>query len=153
MTMPSPDGQRMVPNLPAADYRTYQIVAPRSTHFRSASCAEARCPQHEHGWASVIDERTELGQRQAAYIRTQAGRRFAEHRDSAGLTHFEFAPGQRCFTDHQVSLDRPPLYVVRDGDWRGNPRGTDPLVHTRPGDWVDDFATHQDRLAELLERG
>lgn len=144
---------RIVPNMPAADYKTYQLLSPRPTHFRPASCAEARCAAHEHGWRSAVDERTDLGAAQADYIRRQAGRSYTETRDAAGLTVFEFGAGQSCFADHQVSLDRAPLYVVRDGDWRGNPRGTTPSYHTRPENWVDDFATHQDRLARLIERG
>jgi hypothetical protein len=145
---------RVTPNLPASEYRTYAIAAPRATHYRPASCAEARCAAHEHGWRSTVDERTDLGRAQARYVRLESGRRYTEHRDEgSGLTVFEFRPGQRCFSAHQVSLDRPPLYVVRDGDWRGNPRGTEPRVHARPEDWVEDFATHQDRLSRLIERG
>lgn len=153
MTVPSREGMRILPNLPAADYVTYQIAAPRSTHHRPASCAEARCAAHEHGWRSTVDERTDLGQAQAHYVRSESGRRYSEHQNEAGLTVFEFPASQRCFAQHTVPLDRPPLFVVRDGDWRGNPRHTEPRVHARPADWVDDFATHQDRLSRIIERG
>jgi hypothetical protein len=144
---------RITPNLPAADYKTYQLLAPRSTHYRSASCAEAHCAFREHGWQSIVDVSTDLGRAQAEYIRRECGRRFSETRDEHGRAVFTFEAGQRCFREHQVPLDRPPLYVVRDGDWRGNPRGTEPRIHTRPEDWVDDFATHQDRLSRTIERG
>ena len=144
---------RVEPALPAEAYRTFAIRAPRSTHTRPASCEEAGCLAARHGWRSVIDERTQLGQAQAEYIRRQAGRRFGEHRDDAGLTVFEFAPGQECFAEHRVSNDRPALYVVRDGDWRGNPLGTQPRVHDRPQDWLDEFGEHQLRLADQIERG
>jgi hypothetical protein len=153
MTVPTREGMRILPNLPAADYRTYQLLAPRPTHFRPASCAEVECEAHQNGWQSIVDTSTELGRRQADYIRREAGRRYSEQADEHGRAVFTFPAGQRCFADHQVSLDRAPLYVVRDGDWRGNPRGTEPRIHTRPADWVDDFATHQDRLARLIERG
>lgn len=153
MTMPSQDGQRVIPRLPAGAYQTYQVVAPRSTHSRPVTCEQVDCPQMKHGWRTKVDETTELGQRQAGYVRSSAGRRYAEHQDEAGLTVFEFAPGQRCFAQHRQSLERPPLFVVRDGDWRGNPLGTQPRVHARAEHWVEDFAEHQAALADVLERG
>ena len=76
-----------------------------------------------------------------------------EVRNPLGLTEFTFEAGQTCFVEHRVPLEREPLYVVRDGDWRGNPRGTAPRIHTRPDDWVDDFAEHQQRLADRFEQG
>lgn len=144
---------RITPGLPASDYRTYALLSPRPTHFRSASCAEAECTAMQNGWQSIVDTSTDLGRRQAEYIRTEAGRRYSEHRDEHGRAVFTFEAGQRCFAQHRVSLDRAPLYVVRDGDWRGNPRGTAPRIHSSAEDWVDDFATHQDRLSRLIERG
>jgi hypothetical protein len=50
-------------------------------------------------------------------------------------------------------LDRAPLYVVRDGDHRGNPRGTRDRLHQNPGNWVDDFATHQQAIADEIKKG
>lgn len=143
---------RIKPALPASAMKTYAIDAPRDTHWRPATCAEVGCSHLEHGWKSIVDESTELGARQAWYIRTQSGRSFVETRDASGLTTFTFAPGQRCFTAHKVRTGRPELFVVRGGDWRGNPRGTT-RVHASPEDWVDDFATHQDKLATRLAQG
>lgn len=138
------------PLLPANAKKTYSIMAPKATHFRKASCAEVECQGQEHGWVSLIDERTELGQRQAHYIRKQSGRRFREETEN-GLTSFTFEPGQTCFTPHEVPLGKPELYVVRDGDLSvnlGNIR-----QHTRPEDWVDDFATHQQKIADAIQEG
>jgi len=145
---------RIDPALPVQAYKTFQIQAPHSTHFRKATCAEADCPHHLQGWQSVIDERTELGQRQAHYIRKQSGRRFREDQHSVGMTVFTFEPGQTCFAsdDHRVRLDKPELFVVRDGDWRGNPTGRR-RQHARPEDWVDDFGEHQLAVKEQHERG
>ena len=42
---------------------------------------------------------------------------------------FTFEAGQQCFTQHHVP-DRPQFFVVRDGDWRGNPTGQNRL-HTK----------------------
>ncbi|WP_225840314.1 hypothetical protein [Streptomyces sp. NK08204] len=67
----------------------------------------------------------------------------------AGLTVFRFESGQRCFAEHYT---RPEIYLVRDGDWRGNPTGRR-RQHTRPADWVEDMAENQGRLIELQERG
>jgi hypothetical protein len=138
----------------AAAYKTYQIVAPRATHWRSATCAEIGCRAHERGWKTLADLATVQGQRMTAYIRSMSGRAFTEERTSPTTITFTFSPGQQCFGSdkHQVPLEKDPIYVVRGGDWRGNPRG-DRRIHTRPADWVDDFATHQGRLADTIERG
>ncbi len=145
---------RLDPAMPVSAYKTYQVTAPLSTHFRRATCAEVDCPHYVHGWQTTIDERTELGQEQAHYIRNGARRQYTEDRNQApGLTVFTFEAGQTCFAgdQHHVPLDRPALYVVRDGDWRGNPTGN--IARRRPDEWVDDFAAHQDKLATELEKG
>ena len=69
---------RIDPQLPTDAMKTYSIMAPKSTHFRKATCAEMDCPSYLHGWATIIDERTELGQEQAHYIRKLSGRKFTE---------------------------------------------------------------------------
>jgi hypothetical protein len=143
---------RLDPAMPVTAYKTYQVAAPLATHYRTARCEEVDCGQQANGWASPIDESTDLGKQQAWYIRNQSGRRYRENRNLLpGLTVFEFEPGQQCFAEHHVPLDRPALYVVRDGDWRGNPTGR--TARRRPDDWVDDFATHQDKLKTELEKG
>lgn len=136
-------------------YKTYAIVAPRSTHFRPATCAETDCPHYLQGWQSAIDESSDLGQGQAYYIRKQSGRRFTEARHADGLTVFTFEAGQECFNSskHVARLDRPELFLVRDGDHRGNPRGTPVRQHVRPADWVEDFAEHQQAIADEHQKG
>lgn len=140
---------RITPVGPAGAYKTYQVVAPLSTHFRPASCVEAGCDAHQNGWRTAVDESTDLGQGQAHYIRREAGRAYVEAREG-GLTVFTFEPGQQCFRPHQVRGDRPEIYVVKDGDWR---MSQNVRRHANAGDWVDDFKTHQDRLATRMERG
>lgn len=139
---------RIDPNLPVQQYQTYSITAPTDTAI-VAACEQVGCPQWQHGWDSVIDEATDLGKQQAAYIRTQSRRTFRELRTEAGLTVFRFESGQRCFAEHRT---RPEIYLVRDGDWRGNPTGRQ-RQHTRPADWVEDMAENQGRLVDLQERG
>lgn len=144
---------RIMPGLPAQAYKTYQIIAPPATHWRPATCEEAECGAYERGWRTLVDETSELGQRQAHYIRSLSGRRFVEARNAEGLTEFVFEAGQRCFAQHQVPLEREPFYFVRGGDWRGNPSGVQPYQHARGEHWVEDFAEHQARLNDAIERG
>lgn len=143
---------RVAPKMPVGAYQTYAVGLPLQ-QWRRASCAEYECRAHLQGWETRVDERTELGMTQAYYIRRQSGRGYSEERDEAGLTVFRFAAGQTCFgSDRHMVPTRPPLYVVRAGDWRGNPTGQKRL-HRRPEDWVDDFANRLDKLATAKQRG
>lgn len=147
----------MGPLLPSGAKKTYSIVAPRATHYRKASCAEVECEGQEHGWVMLIDERTELGRRQAHYIRSVSGRRFTEQTET-GLTSFTFEAGQTCFTEHEVPLGKPELFVVRDGDLRESlaqvrQRRGNIRLHQRPEDWADDLATHQQTIADAIQEG
>lgn len=155
MTIPSPEGQRLEPAMPVGAYKTFQIVAPPRTHWRSATCEEAGCLNYLHGFRTRVDERTELGQQQAYYMRHDRSRRHREWRDEAGLTVFDFEPGQRCFSshDHRVRIEREELFLTRPGDWRGNPTGQRPYAHTRAEFWTEEFAEHQQTLADRVERG
>ncbi|HZN70563.1 MAG TPA: hypothetical protein VFC00_02600 [Micromonosporaceae bacterium] len=143
---------RITPKLPVQAMKTYQIHAPASTHFRAATCAEVECGAYTSGWRTTVDESTELGQGQAYYIRKQSGRLFTEHRNEANLTVFTFEAGQRCFQAdaHRTRVERPEIYVVRNGDWRGYGEAR---RYSRAEDWVDDFANNQDQLARRLESG
>ena len=86
---------RIQPAAPPQAYKTYQIVSPLSTHFRPGTCDEAGCLAHQHGWQTAVDESTDMGQRQAHYIRKLSGRRFTERRTELGLTAFTFE-GRHC---------------------------------------------------------
>lgn len=143
---------RIEPNMPVGAYKTYRILSPQQTHFRPGTCAEAECGPYLNGWQSTIDESTVLGGQQAHYIRKQSGRSFTEARLPNGLTQFTFEAGQQCFTEHQIRLDRPEVYLVRGGDWRGNPTG-ETRTHANAQDWVEDFGEHQLRLVDQMERG
>lgn len=138
---------RITPAVPVQAMKTYQILAPKDSHWRKASCEEFGCKAYTNGWRSQIDETTDLGKRQAHYIRKQSGRKFTEESTSPGMTVFTFEAGQSCFGQHEVPIGRPEIFLVRDGDWRGNPTGQ-VRTHKRPEDWVEDFAIHQNRLAD-----
>lgn len=132
------------PVLPVQAMKTYAIHAPLSTHWRTISCQEAGCLAQHNGFATKVDEATELGQRQAGFIRYRSGKPYRETREG-GITVFTFPPGVECFVQHKTRRARPSLFVVRRGDWRGH-FGTQ-TIHTSPDAWKDDFASHQDRLA------
>lgn len=144
---------RIDPLMPAANYKTYELKAPRSTHFRKATCEEIECKNMINGWMSFINEATELGKGQAHYIRKESQRQFTEERAKDGTTKFVFTSGQPCFEQHETRINKPPLLFVKGGDWRGNPRGTRPYQHRNSDDWIEDFSEHQEMLADRLNRG
>jgi hypothetical protein len=152
---------RTTPAVPARAYKTFAIASPVETHTRPASCAEVGCHRLADGFQVVVDEATELGQRQAHYLRAdgvpahlaasyaaRGARRYTESRTPEGLTAFAYPPGTRCFEEHLVPLERPELYIVRGGDWRGNPTG-EVRRHSGPDPWLNDFGEHQDRIAKV----
>lgn len=142
----------MEPALPAQAMQTYEISSPISTHTRRATCEEVTCLAMANGWKSKIDESTTLGQRQAAYIRTSSRRKFEAHREG-GVTVFVFAPGQRCFNEHRKTLDRPAHFLVKGGDFRGNPLGLRTRVHERPELWVEDMSETLGKVNDIKNRG
>lgn len=134
-------------------YQTFQVTAPTSTHTREGTCEEAGCSAYLRGWRMKLDLGTDLGKRQAQYIKHQSGRSFKILSQRDGLVELEFAANQPCFTQHRVRLDRPEIYRVKGGDKRGNPAGIQTRVHKRPEHWVEEFAENQDRLARLHQKG
>lgn len=142
---------RFMPALPVTAMQTYQIAAPKSTHWRKATCAEVECPNHLKGWRVVVDVATDLGQAQSYYITRTSGRQYKMNRTGQTTFEFLFYPGQSCFEEHKVRLDRQELFIVRQGDWR---RRTGPIRQfDRPGHWLEHFAENQDRLKTQIERG
>lgn len=127
--------------------RQYLIAAPRSTHWRPATCAEVDCPQHVHGWRTVVDVSTELGQRQAHYIRRESGRRFTETQTGPTFWQFDFEPGQSCFGQHSARTEMPHIFAMRPNTLE---RST-PRIHSGSDAWLDDFATHQESLRRAQE--
>lgn len=141
---------RINPIGPVSAYKTYALRAPKETHYRPATCEDIRCPAWLNGWKTVVPSDS----LQAQYIRAKAGRQYTEAPAGNGLAEFRFPAGQRCFgaDKHVKPLEREPLYIVRAGDWRGNPTG-EVRTHTRGADWVDDFGEHQLKIADLKNRG
>lgn len=144
---------RVTPKLGAEHMQTFAIEAPAATHWRRATCEEVGCRAAENGWRMQLDLTTDLGLAQARYIKHSSGRRYevAEQRD--GLVTLIFPGGQECFQAHQVRTGRPEKYLVKGGDFRGNPRGQQARVHTKPEFWVEEFQENSARLNQLAERG
>jgi hypothetical protein len=117
----------------------YGLAKPAATHRRPATCVEASCRYHREGWQMRVEESTPLGARQTALIKA-SGRRFTTVREQ-GATRYLFEPGQSCFGTHSVDLERPAIYLVRQGY-------SEPVKHTRPEHWVEDFSTHLDKIRE-----
>lgn len=121
--------------------RDYRIRMPFDRWVKTA-CADAGCDAWRHGWQTHVDEATGLGQRQAAYIRREAGRTFTEQRTGTGITVFTFPPRQRCFAEHRT---RPARLLVAEG---GRVR-----EHASFADLAEDYTEHVSRLADLAQRG
>jgi hypothetical protein len=142
---------RLQPAGPAAAYQTYEIAVPLATHWRPATCAEVNCPNYEHGWRV----RVEGLDPQLLHTARNAGRRYQELAVGPGETWLVFEAGQACFqaSAHRTPLGREPLFLLRGGDFRGNPRQVPTRRHSRAEDWRDDFGEHQNRIADRVERG
>lgn len=139
---------RFAPLGDPGQYVTYGISATLDTAV-VAACKDVGCEAWAHGWETTVDEATDLGREQAAYIRHKSGRTFREQRTAAGLTVFRFEAFQRCFAEHRTKPDR---FLVRDGDWRGNPTGRGRL-HVNGRDWIEDLVEHEGALADLRKKG
>lgn len=151
---------RIEPQMGPEAYRTFAMVSPLQTHMRQATCAEYGCDHYRQGWRVHVEALTPdlLHTARTARV-TVNGRevpyRYREERIADGQTYLVFEAGQPCFkaSTHRLPIGRPPLFLVRDGDHRGNPRRTETRRYDRPDQWVDDFATHQQTLADEIAKG
>lgn len=144
-------GVRLAPKMAPAAYRSFEVHSPLATHYRNASCAEVECQQHAVGWTSTLDLSTADGRRWGNAI-ARSGRRYTTSTHGL-LTTFTFPAGQKCFkAPHKVPTGRPEIYVVRDGDWRGNPTGRVDRVE-EPMEFVERMAENLDVLSSTINRG
>lgn len=144
---------RIAPQVGAEVYQTFQVTSPIATHTRKGSCEEAECPQYARGWRMKLDLTTDLGQKQAYYIKHSSGRSYKVVGQADGLVELEFSANQPCFQEHRVRLDRPEIYRVKGGDFRGNPLRTLTRVHKKAEYWVEEFAETQDKINRVIEKG
>lgn len=141
---------RITPVGPVQGYRTFQVVAPLSTHWRAATCQEVDCPQYLGGWRI----RVEVLEPQMLHTARTSGRKFSELHVAEGENWLVFEAGQPCFraSEHRKLLDRQEIYIARDGDYRGNPTGR-VRKHSRPEFWVEEMQENNLAVRERLERG
>lgn len=134
---------RVPPALPAGAMQTHQIAMPRATHWRSATCEEVDCEAYRDGWLLSLVGLDEGDIWQAR----NSGRRYRELDTDAGMV-LVFEPGQPCFASisHYAPLDREPLFIARDGDWRGNPRSTEPVIFSGEDAFSDHLHTHLEKF-------
>lgn len=142
---------RRIVTAPVTSMRTFQIDQPLDTHFRLATCREVDCANYAHGWKMGFDLTDEDKAASARWIRDKSGRSFTFEVTDRKVV-FTFAAGQRCFKRHRVPLEREPFYVVRRGDFRGNPDGT-VQRHRSADTFIDQWESDLDQLNTVRERG
>lgn len=146
---------RIQPLLPAHAMTTFEVRQPLATHFRSVSCEEAQCSHFAAGWITGFSDVDLPHKWDAAQtygqLATKRGLKFMVHRTGNTVT-FTFPAGQQCLEGHRVALDRPPLFIVRNGDWRGNPRRQQ-RVHQTGADFQEHWMESQARLDRAISKG
>lgn len=133
-------------------YKTYTL----RPVMRKATCVEVDCPHYHDGWTFAV--KALAADPKMNYAARNSGKRFAE-RELNGEMYLVYEPGQPCFGSHLHKLpmheELPAMFVGRGDPRTFTPQGLprDARRHTRVDDWVDDFATHQARLAHEIEKG
>lgn len=145
---------RLPAKLPPGAMQTYEIDAPLETHWRSATCEEVECAAYLQGWTSDVPPDSDGEARIKSTYDSEIRRgQVTTTVTPEGFTRYHFPAGTPCFRRiwHKLPLERPGIYTLRTGDWRG----TDGIIRTfNSGDeWVDSFATHQDGIKKLIDRG
>jgi hypothetical protein len=145
---------RIEPQGPAAAYQTFAIRRPRAPDaWVPATCEDIDCEAWRLGWIT----RVPVANQAMVSAVLGSGRPYTETTavDQAER-EFLFPPGTPCFkasTHRQLRRpDIPDLFVVRAGDWRGNPTG-ERRVHTRPEDWAEHFQEATVSAAQQIEKG
>lgn len=125
--------------LPIDHYKLKQRKAPRS---RLATCDEVQCWPYVHGFELPIDEATDLGKRQAHYLRADRTRPKPVEQRVGALTTFRYPPGTKCFAtespEHWVAVDQ--FFIARG-------------QHTSPRLWTEQFEENQGIIADRIARG
>lgn len=132
-------------------YKTFAVVSPVPTHFRPGTCAETDCPHYLNGWGVRVENCTP----DLLDAARSSGRRYREVHVAQGENWLVFEPGQKCFraSTHYVRMERPPLFLVRNGDHRTAPRNPAAGTQLSADNWVNNFREHQQRIADEIEKG
>lgn len=150
------------PKLPPHLRKTYGV----HHKTRSAGCHEVVdgvkvCEAFWNGFTSTCNP---LEQTHAAAIHYfdsgDSGRHFTKEITPDGLHRYTFTPGQRCFSAPHTVVDRQEeaRYLILAGDYRHYIGERDESgavkperVHSGGDAWIDDFASHQEKLARAAE--
>lgn len=146
---------RIQPRMPVGSYQTFSVHMPRETHWRDATCEEAGCRRWANGWKTSFVPGTPEGEKIRFFIKNSPIKRKWTVVKLPGKTEVVFAAGQECFSQdhptshHKLPIARQQIHVVRKGDWRSAwDKKAVPVA-----EWIDRFATNQDKLKTLIERG
>lgn len=149
--VPGPRGEMRIPaRTPVRCWITYGAYMPVATHMKTVGCEAYGCLRRRNGWLTRLDVADPAHAAVASWIRLHSGRTYTVE-EAGTVVVFTFPAGQDCFDTHRVPIEREPIVIRRDGDWRGNPTGRR-LVHRSVQDFVDDFGEHQLRLKEQHRR-
>lgn len=152
-----PRHNAMVMDLEPQHVRSWSVRAPLSTHWKPATCAEFECDEYMYGFSITLLRDHEKFEAQYHYITHDRSRRYSMQQPDANRVVFVYGPGNAgmglAHAQHKVPIGRPPLLLVADGDWRGNPRGTPARRHVRVEDWIDDSANHLDKIRTAYQKG
>lgn len=144
---------RLPPKMPTQFYKTYAVRSPLATHHRRATCAEVNCADYINGWYLALDGLPQ----DLLYIATHSGRKYVQGEvllPTGPAKALIFEAGQECFrsSTHTVSLQRPEFFFAGRGDHRSFSH-LKAQQFDKPEHFVEDFATHLDRIKREIERG
>lgn len=142
---------RCDPQLPVTAMKTFEVRTPSATHFERVSCEEVDCRDFRDGWVVGFDVEKFSAAQELGRICTRLGKKFTVRRLDNKII-FTFASGQACLNPHRERIDRPPIYIVRGGDWRGNPRG-EHRTHRNAADFTEDWQESQAQVFDRAQRG
>ena len=147
------------PRLPSHLRKTYGVHhATRSAGCHEVIDGQPVCPAFFNGWYTDLDPTDQRGAAAVQYFDSgNSGRHFTKQQMPEGFWRYTFSQGQRCFNAPHTVVDRQeePKYLLLAGDHRhyiGEKDATTGevkpyLVHSSADAFVDDFATHQEKLA------
>lgn len=126
-------------------YKTYAIRA----MLRKGSCISAGCEAYENGWQLRVEDLSP----EMLHTAKTSGRRYKEIEVDANNHLLIFEAGQPCFKDgfHMINMIGEERYFVGPGDHR---RFSVNRAQARTADtFVDDMATHLDKVNDFLNKG
>jgi len=90
--------------------RSNRDGTPKPGWWEAADCRKFGCDQYLLGWTTTLDPSTEQGQGLIRLIRSLTNRTFREEKCNDGMFLFHFEPGQKCFRQHQMPVERDPIF-------------------------------------------